>query len=103
MKEGMTVIEVEFQSVPEGKNAYEAIARLTVHSDGTHEAWDPDGVIPWGVHALRSGAEAGRGPEPVFFEVEPVEWVRRLKTILRTGYFVPVIVRDDEPEYRRDH
>lgn len=97
------MIQVELQSVPEGKEAYEAVARLTVNGDGTHQSWDPDGVIPWGVHALRWSAETGRGLERVFFEVEPIEWARRLNTILRTGYLVSVVVRDDEPEYRREH
>lgn len=95
------MIEAEFQKSPEGAHEYRATARLVVRDDGSHQAWDPDGVIPWGIHALRSSAESGRGLEQVFFESEPVEWVRRLNTILRTGYLVPVIVRDDEPTYRR--
>lgn len=87
--EGKLMIKVELHSVPEGTQAYEAVAHLTIHSDGAHETWDPDGLIPWGIHALRPGAETGRGLERVHFEEEPVEWARRLHTILRTGYIVP--------------
>lgn len=96
------MIEVELRT-PAGANGYGAAARLKVYADGSHEAWDPQGLLAWGIDALRPGSETGRGLEHVFFETEPIEWARRLKTIYRTGYVVPVIVRDDEPEYRREH
>lgn len=96
------MIEVELQTSPEGGQEYRAIARLTVHDDGTHEAWDPQGVIPWDIHALRSRGEPGEGPEKIYFEEQPREWARLLGTILRTGYLVPVIVREGQEEVSGD-
>lgn len=89
-----TMIEVELRQSPEGAHEYRAVARLTVRDDGTHETWDPEDLIPFELHALRRDPEAGL--EKIHFEDQPAEWARRLGTILRTGYLVPVIVRDDE-------
>lgn len=87
------MIEVELRAVPQGKDDYEAIARLVVRDDGTHEEWDPQEVIPYDLHVLAPDEEAGA--RKVTFEEDPATWARHLKTILRTGYLVPVVVRDD--------
>lgn len=91
------MIEVELKT-PAGEHGYGTVARLTVYEDGSYEAWDPDGRIPWGIHALRPQSEDGL--QKVHFESEPIEWARRLNTILRTGYLVPVTVYDEEGEQR---
>lgn len=89
-----TMIEVELQQCPEGAQEYQAVARLTVRDDGTHETWDPDELIPFDLHALRRDPETGL--QKIHFKDQPAEWARSLGTILRTGYLVPVVVRDDE-------
>ncbi|MDN5746143.1 MAG: hypothetical protein L0H31_13615 [Nocardioidaceae bacterium] len=94
------MIEVELKT-PAGEHGYGTVARVTVYDDGSHEVWDPQGRIPWGIHALRPSSE-GNGPLQVFFEEEPIEWVRRLGTILRPGYLVPVLVRDAAPGAPRE-
>lgn len=86
------MIEVEFRAVPQGGNHYEAIARLVVHDDGTREEWYPQEVIPYDLHALVPGGDALR---KVKFEQDPATWARHLRSILRTGYLVPVVTHDD--------
>lgn len=94
--EVVDMIEVELRAVPQGKADYEAVARLSVRDDGSHEVWDPQGVIPFDLHALVASTH---GLQKVTFEDDPVRWARNLGSILRTGYLVPVVVRDDEPNH----
>lgn len=94
--EVVDMIDVELRAVPQGKDDYEAVARLSVREDGTHEAWDPRGVIPFDLHALVVTKD---GLRKITFEDDPALWARNLGTILRTGYLVPVVVRDDEPTH----
>lgn len=86
------MIEVELQSVPEGAVEYATVARVTVPDQGPPEIWDPQGVVPTYLPALDQTPE---GLERVSFEADPARWARCLGSILRTGYLVPVVVRDD--------
>lgn len=97
------MVVVEIKAVPEGAREHEVVARLTVNDDGSYEAWDRGRWIPWDLPALRPREKAGNGPEGVPFRSEPMEWARRLGTIYRTGYIVPVIVHDDAAHSTGEH
>lgn len=90
------MIKVELHEPPEGGGPgdYRATHWLTVHDDGTHEAegpgWERIFEIPVPVVDLETG-----GPKRVFFDDDPTTWARNLSNSLRTGYLVPVTVKDD--------
>lgn len=94
-------VEVELRSVPEGKETYEAVARLVVNDDGSHEVWDPGSVVPalMDLPVLVPLENGERGVSRIAFRDDPAEWARRLDTVLRTGYLVPVVVRDDQVDH----
>lgn len=89
------MIEAELRSVPAGGDEYVPVARIRVEDDGTWQVWDPDGLLPFEVHALVPGGP-GLPARRVVFAREPQLWVRRLGTVLRTGYLVPVVTTDDD-------
>lgn len=94
------MIELELHAVPEDGGAYACVARVVVADDGTAQVFDPKGYVPLEVPALisRRGEDGAprRGFDQVVFADDPARWARNARTILRTGYLVPVIVRDDE-------
>lgn len=87
------MIEVELQRVPDGGRDYEVAATLRVDDDGSVDLHDPDRLVPTSLHVLV--ADPGGQLRQVRFEDEPVTWARNLSSLLRTGYLVPVITRDD--------
>lgn len=98
------MIEAELRSVPAGGREYVPVARIRVEDDGTSRIWDPDQLLPLDVHALvpsLPGEFGETGPRRVTFADDPQLWVRRLDTILRTGYLVPVVLQDDEGDIPR--
>lgn len=90
------MIEVELRGKPEGSRDYQTLARVSVREDGTSEVWDPEGIVPFDLPALEAGPPGQHGPTRIYFAERPADWARGLGTILRTGYMVPVITRDDE-------
>lgn len=88
------MITVELNAVPDGKQDYQAVAELTVADDGTYQLQDPDCRFPVDLPVLVP-AEAGQFRK-VRLEEDPATWARHLDTVLRTGYLVPVVTRDDE-------
>lgn len=88
------MIEIELQQVPEGGHDYAAVARLAINDDGTNDTWDPQELIPFDMHVLVTDPTAGL--RRVTFEDDPATWARNLHSVLRTGYLVPVITRDDD-------
>lgn len=89
------MIEVELQRVPDEGREYEVAATLSVADDGTVNVHDPDELLPTGLHVLV--AEPGGQLRQVRFDEDPATWARNLDSLLRTGYLVPVITRDDTP------
>lgn len=89
------MIELEILAVPEGQSEHTKMAGLVVSDDGTYQVEDPHGYLPVDLPVLVK-TESGLGH--VYLDDDPKVWARRLKTVLRTGYIVPVIVRDDEAE-----
>lgn len=89
------MIEVELHSVPAGGQEYVPVARVRVEDDGTSQIWDPDDLVPFTLHVLVPGEAGSSSPRKVTFEDDPQLWVRRLSSVLRTGYLVPVITHDD--------
>lgn len=88
------MIKVELRAVPEGHGDYEAIATVEVRDGERPFVWDPQDVVPLDLHALIPTAD--RGFAKVTFEHDPATWLRNLRSILRTGYLVPVVVHDDD-------
>lgn len=87
------MIKVELRAVPQGGNDYEAIATVEVREGEPPTIWDPQEVVPIDLHAL---VPTGDGQvKKVTFEDDPATWARNLRSILRTGYLVPVITHDD--------
>lgn len=87
------MIELELRAVPEGAHDYERVAGLVVEDDGTYRLDDPQGVMPLDVSVLAPQPRGG-GLERIEFGQNPERWARHASSILRTGYLVPVIVRD---------
>lgn len=89
------MIELEIRTVPEGHEDYVKVAGLVVDDDGTYRIEDPEGYLPAELPVLVK-TEDGLGQ--IYLEDDPATWARRLHTVLRTGYVVPAIVRDDQEE-----
>lgn len=89
------MLEVELRRVPEGADDYVTVARLRVDEGGQTETWDPEGFLPLDVPALV--VDAGK-IRRVAWQDDPATYARNLRSILRTGYLVPVVTRDDELE-----
>lgn len=89
------MITVELRRVPEGHSDYVAVATLTVNDDGSVITQDPDGFLPVDMPVLVGGEG---GLRRVALEEDPALWVRNLHTVLRTGYLVPVVTHDDDPD-----
>jgi hypothetical protein len=87
------MIEVELQRVPDEGSEYEVAATLRVDADGSVHVHDPEHLIPTSLHVLVASPEGEL--RQVRFEEDPSTWVRNLDSLLRTGYLVPVITRDD--------
>lgn len=87
------MIEVHLKRVPEGSSEYATVATIAVDDRGSVTTHDPERLIPFGMPVLVASKE---GPlEQVDFDDDPSTWARHLGTILRTGYLVPEVVRDD--------
>lgn len=89
------MIELEILAAPEGQADHTKVAGLVVNDDGTYQVDNPDGYLPVELPVLVT-TDTGLGH--VYLDDDPHTWARRLNTVLRTGYVVPVIVRDDEEE-----
>ncbi len=87
------MIEVELHRVPDEGREYEVAATLNVADDGTTKVHDPEGLVPTSLHVVV--VEPGGTLRQVRFEDDPATWARNLDSLLRTGYLVPVITRDD--------
>ena len=90
------MIELEILAVPEGQTEHTKMAGLVVADDGTYQVENPDGYLPVDLPVLVKTESGGLGH--VYLEDDPKTWARKLNTVLRTGYVVPVVVRDDEAE-----
>ena len=86
------MIELELRNVPEGGHDYVAVARLIVHDDDRTEIWDPDDLIPTELYVL---VVDDTTPRRISYQDDPATWARNLHSVLRTGYLVPVVTRDD--------
>lgn len=89
------MVEVELQRVPDEGCEYEVAATLRVDDRGVVHLHDPESLIPTSLHVLVAGP--GGELRQVRFEDNPATWARNLDSLLRTGYLVPVITRDDTP------
>ena len=89
------MIEVELQRVPDDGRAYEVAATLRVDDNGAVGLHDPEHLLPTSLHVLV--ADPTGKLRQVRFEEDPATWARNLDSLLRTGYLVPVITRDDTP------
>lgn len=87
------MITVELHTVPEGRDDYETVATMTVEDDGTYQLQDPDRHFPVQLHVLVTDDQGAF--RQVRLEDDAATWARNLDTLLRTGYLVPVITRDD--------
>lgn len=86
------MLEVELRRVPEGAHEYQTVARIRVDGDRV-DTWDPDDYLPLELPALVvEGGELRR----VTFSEDPAVYARNLGSILRGGYLVPAVVRDDD-------
>lgn len=87
------MIELQLKRVPEGARDYATVATLVVDDAGEVTTTDPEHLFPFGIPVLVPSKE---GPlERIEFEDDPSTWARNLGSVLRTGYLVPVVVRDD--------
>lgn len=87
------MITVELQQIPEGEQEYRPAATLSVAEDGSYQLDDPEGLFPTRLHVVIPDAEGGL--RQVRFEEDPQTWARHLGSLLRGGYLVPVVTRDD--------
>lgn len=85
------MITVELHEAPGGPGDYRKVATLTVADDGTYHFDDPDRMFPTSLYVLVPGEQLRQ----VRFEEDPALWARNLHTLLRSGYLVPVVTRDD--------
>jgi hypothetical protein len=86
------MIEIELRQVPDGGHDYEPVARLAINDDGSNDTWDPQELLPFDMPVLATDDPAG--PRRVTFTEAPEVWARNLRSVLRTGYLVPVITKD---------
>jgi hypothetical protein len=89
------MITVELQQVPEGEQDYQTVATLSVAADGGYQLDDPGDLFPTSLHVVVP--DVG-GLRQVRFEEDPQTWARNLGNLLRGGYLVPVVTRDDETD-----
>lgn len=88
------MIELELRQFPEGARDPVRVAGLVVEDDGTYRVDDPEGFMPVDLPVLVKTSEGDL--TQVTLDQDPATWARRLRTVLRTGYLFPVVVRDDE-------
>jgi hypothetical protein len=86
----MIIVELRRPNAESGE--YECVATLTVHDDGGYDVTDPEQLFPIDLHVL---VPSGSQFLPVEFAEDRETWARHLGSLLRTGYLVPVTVRDD--------
>lgn len=91
------MIEVELRRVPEGHDDYQTVATLSVDDDGSPTVHDPEGFLPLELPVLVV-SDAGE-LRRVSFADDPATFARHLDSILRTGYLVPVVTADSDPQH----
>lgn len=87
------MIKVELHAPVE---RYECVATMIVEDDGTYRFDDPQARFPVPMHVLKIPEDGRGGVEKVMLDEDPKFWARNLHTLLRNGYLVPKVVRDDE-------
>lgn len=92
------MIAVELMQAPFPRGQYLPVALLVVDDDGEVFLDDPEQLIPTQLHALGS-CPAG-SLRRIEFAEDPEEWARHLDSILRTGYLVPLVLRDSREAER---
>lgn len=90
------MISVELRAVPEGATDYQPVATLEVADDGTFTTRDPDGYLPLDLKVMVVDDEGSI--TQVGIDDDAATYARNLDSILRTGYVVPVITRDDDAQ-----
>ncbi|WP_248580039.1 hypothetical protein [Nocardioides sp. InS609-2] len=89
------MIAVQLYEAPEGRGDYYPVASLIVLNDGTYRVDDPEGKLLTELHVLIPLGGGQSGFRRVSLAEDPATWARHLGSIYRTGYWVPVTIRDD--------
>ncbi len=90
------MIELELRTFPAGARDPVRVAGLTIEDDGTYRVDDPKELLPTAMPVFSKSPDGGYAQ--VFLEQDPAAWARGLRTVMRSGYLFPVIVRDDEKD-----
>lgn len=87
------MIQVEIQQRNDSVERYAVAGTLTVEDDGTYHFAGDRSVFPTYLPVLVLDAQDQF--HRVAFEDDPATWARHLDSVMRTGYSVPVITRDE--------
>lgn len=83
------MIEIEFRKPAKG-SGYATVATLTVNDDATYRVDGETGVDLEEISILDRTAPGGR----LTLAQDPERWARNVRKAFRTGYLVPVVIRD---------